>query len=316
MPFDWGGNEPDDRDPMEGYGEGPAEQPAPRLPPKQTISASKVAEVVHSIERSPEPVEESVGELSDVEYRLEKAQCYKALINSQLLTSDSDAAVEVEYEIQEFVRNQLRRLMGMEGPGIQQPVVLPFTDEQIEALKAIADKLLSRPTSPPPAKEAPKPVAVAPVKPVAPKREPQVQAVASPDAPKRGRGRPRTKPCKACGNLSCTCTKLTKAPEPSAPKPDASPARFETDSAGFEYKIVGDKRYKRVLVKDQTSGEVKEEWVEQIKQVRAANAKPMPSEQEWAMLAQQELSANLSKAPALLGRMIATELSKPSQEGN
>ena len=248
-------------------------------------------------------------QLSEVEFRLEKAQCYKVLINHQLLSGDTEAAKEVEVEVQDFVRERLGELMGMSKPGQVPAPVIPvipvFSDDEVAALKAVASKVLGRPAIVAPAPQA------APQQAPVPAPAPRPTAVVpapSPMAPvKRGRGRPRKYPIEA-----------PKA-EPVA-KAEAKPVdgSIEVLPDGTRFRHVGNRRYKLVkkpvLYKDGTVGEEEFEFDATPRQ-KPAGAKPYPSEAEVAALATTEAAVISSQRSNLVKAATAVSIAQQTQKG-
>jgi hypothetical protein len=261
------------------------------------------------VEESPPAQDED--SMSEVEFRLEKAQCYKMLINHQLLSGDTKASEEVEYEVQEFVRNQLGILMGMKRApekGLSSQEIgfivkenLPFSDDEVNALRAVAAKVLNKPSiivaAPPKALEAPTPALPRPMATVTP--------APAPEGAKRSRGRPRKYPCQKCGQMECICKKQVATPTeaPAGPK-----AEGETKILPDGTKIVevGNKRYKlikkAVLYKDGTTGE--EEIPMDITPPVRSPAR-WPTEAEVAMLAQRDAEFVVGKSSNLIRNAIA-----------
>lgn len=87
-------------------------------------------------------------------FRIEQANLYRLLLDSDLFeTGDgSQEAVDiVTEEIRAFATARLEFLMGMRGADeavIVRPAELPWSDEQIEALTALANKVLVTTSSP------------------------------------------------------------------------------------------------------------------------------------------------------------------------
>lgn len=99
-------------------------------------------------EQSPESEQPTEDEtLDEVEVRLHKAQYYRAVLDNDLFGGDeSDVAAQVSSEFREFALTRLRVLLGIEQERVEpQPVELPFSEEQIEALQMWAEKLLNKP---------------------------------------------------------------------------------------------------------------------------------------------------------------------------
>lgn len=166
--------------------------------------------------------------LSEVEVRLAKANCYRVLLENEMFSGGDRVAAEVEREVRNFVRYRLSVLMGIREkspPKNTAPVEvkLPFTDEQIEALQKLADKVLQRPSVGPPPQLQPvsmqkselaKAPALqkAPAPAVAkPKPAPAPAPTPEPEAPKkRGRGRPKGSKNKPKQQAEAPVEKATK----------------------------------------------------------------------------------------------------------
>lgn len=204
------------------------------------------------------PEAEVETELSEVERRLEKAHFYRMLIKHDLISSDSAEAIEVEEEIQNFVRGQLAILLGMKTLPVA-AVPFAFTDEEVEALKAVAAKVLQKPqvlaAKPPPKAATITPVSEkpAPVVAVRPPPEPVVRA-AAPKAeppPPRRRGRPpKSTPAPA---------PLQKSEGPMRPRTERPTAKEDDLAPGERIETVGGRRYKVVKrpVNDPATGKQK-----------------------------------------------------------
>jgi len=82
--------------------------------------------------------------------RIEQANLYLTLLNHQLFSPGSarpEIISAVENEIKNFILERLEVLLGMAQPkqeAAPSSIIDLFTDEQLEALKAIADRLISK----------------------------------------------------------------------------------------------------------------------------------------------------------------------------
>lgn len=96
---------------------------------------------VNIVTYNPEDLQEDPGTtMSEAEFRITKALLYKELLQGSFFDSSNTVIDEVEYEIREFVERKLQELLGMAVP-VQ--VQKDFTEEQIIALRAWADKISS-----------------------------------------------------------------------------------------------------------------------------------------------------------------------------
>lgn len=116
--------------------------------PQQDDYDEYVDETLQDIEQDPEELED----MSDVEIRLEEACCFKALLNNSLFEEPmTPIAARVEKKIRDYIRAELRVLMGLSEtlpvphsntpPPRQEP---QFTSDEEKVLKSLAAKVLSR----------------------------------------------------------------------------------------------------------------------------------------------------------------------------
>lgn len=116
--------------------------------PIEPLSSESVSDLAEEVLQQFEEEEKQLKSLSEVEKRLEKANCYKALLQNPLFDSGSEIAEEVESEIRDFIQKRLRILMGIEqdleaGSGI-------FTKEEVSALKHLAGRITQKAPLPQP----------------------------------------------------------------------------------------------------------------------------------------------------------------------
>lgn len=109
-------------------------------------NASHLADVVLG---QIEEEEKQAQSLSEVELRLEKANCYKALLLNPLFDSESITHIseEVENEIRGFIQKRLRILMGVEQ---EAEAAGHFSKEEITALKHLASRIMQKAPNAPP----------------------------------------------------------------------------------------------------------------------------------------------------------------------
>jgi hypothetical protein len=314
----------DEGDPLDGFDTDPEPTPEPPTPPvakpsphKQMAKPSKVAEIIDELEESPDP-----AELSEAEWRLEKAGYYRAVINSQLLSSDHPAAVEVELELQKWAKEQLETLLGLRSTtAASAPLVSqesPFNPEETAILKQLASRALDRQAQQPSQPPAQTPVAApvktpTPVQPAVAKPKAQVVPVEE-QGSRRGRGRPRKNPCRICGKMECEHKRVVSQPQPqTAPHHKASDQpsgemyeglviQFAPDGMRFVESPDG-RRYRLDLrqVTHKKTGEVREAYipVELSKPQVALGGKPYPSEQEVIQMAALEAERNAGAMSSL-----------------
>lgn len=84
--------------------------------------------------------------MSEVEVRLEEANCYKALLQNSLFEEPGPIAQKVESKVRDFIRKELKILLGLEHPNATVETIANsvFNSKEIEALKALAAKVLER----------------------------------------------------------------------------------------------------------------------------------------------------------------------------
>lgn len=151
------------------------------------------------VEASIEPSRTSYEALDhECEKRFEVATYYRALLKGSLFDEDSEAARIVESEARAFFKERLETLMGIRAT---KPVAtersLPFSSEEIIALKAVAKRLVKKPElvearpaepvlrrTPAPNKPAPVTVHSASTKPVVRQQSTQKPQAIRPQAPK------------------------------------------------------------------------------------------------------------------------------------
>ncbi|MDE2425747.1 MAG: hypothetical protein KGO96_07555 [Elusimicrobia bacterium] len=109
------------------------------LNPGSVPVAENVPAVVVS---TSEPQPEIQTVMQGVEQRLEQANCYKLLLNDSLFAGElSPIAAQVQEEIRQFITDRLETLLGIKAEKTQSV----FSDEEITALKTVANTLLSKP---------------------------------------------------------------------------------------------------------------------------------------------------------------------------
>lgn len=160
---------------------------------------SEIQEVDEEIDDA-ETGETSRSALSEADERLEKAILYRTLLNDSLFeegSSDDELVSQVEEEVRMFVRRRLEHLLGMSKPtperqAVQSKVELPFSEEQLEALKFLANRITQgsaeKKEAPKAEKKAPatKKAAPAPAKKLLAKKRPETPKTAKKKAPRPG----------------------------------------------------------------------------------------------------------------------------------
>jgi hypothetical protein len=136
-------------------------------------------------------------QMSDVEKRLEIASYYRLLLRENLFDNDSEAGATVLKEVRGFIKDRLQVLLGLkaEKVAVVAPAQKLFSDDQLQALKALANKVLKKPDLVAPAAEAPKAPGIRQVKgpdETGPKlASAKANVVAAPVAPAKGKPGPK-----------------------------------------------------------------------------------------------------------------------------
>lgn len=94
-----------------------------------------------------ETYEDDLDNLTEVEVRLEEANCFRALLKNSLFEEPlSPIAKRVESKIREFIKNELKDLMGLSIPKeVKNNTFVPtFSPEEEKVLKTLAAKILTR----------------------------------------------------------------------------------------------------------------------------------------------------------------------------
>ena len=328
----------------------------PNEPAKMTLTMPAPKAQPMNVEAALEEMEESAGasvdKLTEAEWRLEKAQFYRAVINSQLLSSEHPAAIEVEKELQSWAVEQMEILLGiravdgvatnkfasklaeLEDRFLRTPILKTFSPDEEAALKAVAARVLGNKPAPQPAiQQAPAAVKISPipqVKPAVAKVQTAIRPVATPprvqtSMARKPAGRPRVNPCKLCGLMDCGHkVNQTKIPEGAKIEQVASSDTFQ----GVQIKIVDGKRVvdmpngvryrldrRKVQYKD---GVIKEEDIPTELAVAKINSRalPYPSEQEAMALAAVEgaQSEGRIQQSAIFAKIVDAAQKAPDRE--
>lgn len=168
--------------------------------PQQPYSPTD--EILDQLE--PAPVNEIDQEMAEALNRIERASLYQTLCSASLFAEGSakpEIQQQVEAEIREFAMKRMRTLVGIGSDRDevrQPPAALPFSDEEVEALKGLAARVLQKAAEPAstPAPRQPQIVPVnAPAKTVRPvEAKVSTKAVAKPSAGTRPASRPAAPP--------------------------------------------------------------------------------------------------------------------------
>jgi hypothetical protein len=97
--------------------------------------------------------------MSEVEKRLEEALLFKEALKVRLFPNDDSVLAQgVEKKIKSLIRDELQVLMGMK----KSKEALSLEDEEVNALKQIAKRLVEKKVEPTPAVESPEPIQAGP----------------------------------------------------------------------------------------------------------------------------------------------------------
>lgn len=88
---------------------------------------------------------EPADDFSEEERRLEQAHYYRLLLNGQLFSTADATAKLVEQEVRSFIKGRLRVLLGMEVEKVQQEARERFSEEEVQALRAVAARIMGKP---------------------------------------------------------------------------------------------------------------------------------------------------------------------------
>jgi hypothetical protein len=183
----------------------------------------KVREILDAVSDPDEVSEDSAPDLSDVELRLEEANCYKALLRNPLFDSSAGAiARRVERKIREYIRTELKILLGLETAKVMAPKPSDFSEDEIKALKMLSSRILNKPIVQ--EKPVPKEPTVNQAHVDPPKEIPAVES-----KPKKGPGRPaKVKTIEKIINLPNGEVKRVEIPVTSQVQPPEGTKRIPT----------------------------------------------------------------------------------------
>lgn len=242
----------------------------------------KASAVVASIDQEVD-LDELDEQLEDVELRLEVATLYRALLKDRLFTEQTEASRAVEARVRGFVKNELKTLLGLVAPKKEQPQL--FSPEEIEALKAIAGKVLSKPG---PTSQAP-----------APRPEPAVRTVASAPTPTL-RAKEIKKPPKTKAEMAASTRQEAKKPEP------ATKVVKETKTKSGDRLVVTKRNGRLIQEKFNENGEKVDER-DVTPQIASPTTIPAPTGHALTLLTEQYAAKSvdaISRNPEL-GALIA-----------
>lgn len=112
-------------------------------PDTQPMGVADVAQsVLEELDNVPDEDDFGIEDLTEVTKRLDVASYYRTLLDSRIFNDPSQAALIVESRIRKFVRSELDILLGIKPQQVAAPPQSTFSSEEVEALKAIASRLL------------------------------------------------------------------------------------------------------------------------------------------------------------------------------
>lgn len=168
-------------------------------------------EVLDDLEESSAD-ELDLSDMSDVELRLEEANCFKALLNNSLFAdTNNPIANKVEQKVRKYIKEELKVLLGLSQTlpiTIKEKEVYrsPFSSDEEKVLKGLAAKVLAKESKPEipavakaeikalPETPAIKPTTVAPIRPIPNKAKSEPIKAPHPEEPKKTRGRKKVAP--------------------------------------------------------------------------------------------------------------------------
>lgn len=233
---------------------------------------------VNPVSDIPEQVQQESGSMSMVEKRLELAKYYRLLMDGSLFNDDSDEAREVEDEIRGFVQQRLETLVGLRAPTAL--ATGQFSSEEVAVLKAVAAKVLKKPSI------------VVPQPPVQ-KREPTLKTFSRKDKPepalntvtppKRKPGRPRKLPVPTPEqeNQAIVDDMVRKESKPEVIK----------EGESIRKTVDGKRKFKRIIAPDGKPFDI--EVTEQAV-AKAVPPTPMPSLNQLEMLSRQQAETTVT----------------------
>lgn len=282
----------------------------------ETEMASQAEAVLDAVDGAA-AVSDETDDLLDVDLRLETADYYRAILRHSFFEVEGQAAQIVDREIRGFIRERLEVLLGLREKAAAPAIVqakLPFDDNEVDALKALAARVLKKPSvveerplvkkmgTPPPARQA----VQVPKKPVvkripapapAPSSKPVVAAKKPAPAPPVAE-KPRAKP----------------GPKPK-PKPNPEDAQtFVSAVTGKPVTLVEgeviEENGKKFLVCRNEAGTLYRKDISG--QVMPANRPPPMSPQQISIMSEMQAREQLNSIDDLTGMAIVASLTQGS----
>jgi hypothetical protein len=123
---------------------------------QEIVTNSYISSMSDSVDHVFQDMEEELieeeyqtGVMFEAQARIEQANLYQTLLNHDLFGPGSarpNILEKVQSEVKEFVLVRLEELLGMKNSSKEVAVKLPFDEEELSALKALATKVLKRDT--------------------------------------------------------------------------------------------------------------------------------------------------------------------------
>lgn len=254
-------------------------------------------------------------ELFDVDLRLETADYYRAILNHDFFDVQSQAAEIVDREVRAFIRERLEVLLGLRAPKEQEAAPSPFSDDEVQALKTIAAKVLGKPSliaaSAPVVKKMPTPVpAPKPqAKPIL-KPKPQARKVPAPPPAPSTKPKPKAKP----PVLAKAEAKDSGAEEKPAPKPKGESQTFishEGEQVTLTEGEVINENGRRYVVARNDNGTLYRKDI--TGQVVPASRLPAMSPQQLSIASQQMAERQLDSLDQLTGLAVVASIRSKSE---
>jgi hypothetical protein len=262
---------------------------------QQQVAAPAPGIVISVDDDEPQPEYEEIDEeMSEGQRRISLAGYYMQLAKGGVFKDGTEEAALVDAELKQFARERMDLLLNL---GNYKPKVeMPFTDGQIEVLKALADRYSQKQLAP---QQPQQPQ----VRPLAPPTAPAAPQATRPTVPQV---KPLTPPANA-GKPSQAAQK-PRAKKPTA-APVAKPRPPKVDRVDIEQYPLGEvfeengKQYK--VVEHPDTGKRMKVHVT-AGQVRNPRQVPMPSIHEMDHVTARDAERNLNSNPALKHQSIVT----------
>lgn len=265
-------------------------------------------QAIADLEQSPEPESSEDPELADVDLRLATADYYRAILNHDFFNVATPAAEIVDREIRTFIRERLEVLLGLRGRDQAHQESL-FDEDEVQALKMLAGKVLQKPslvTSAPVVKKMATPAQskVEVVRPMI-RAKPLIRKIPAPaPAPST---KPRLKPVAVAQPAAPAAKPLAKKV-----KNKSTDSQTFIDHAGDEITLIEGETItdngQRFLVARNEHGTLFRKNI--TGQVAAPNRLPPMSAQQMSLFSQQQALEQVGGLDELTGMAVAHSISQ------